>query len=213
MSSFLEIHLQEEPFFLLPQKALYRPGSQQLILSDLHLGKATHFRKQGLPMPQQSMLRDFDLLTWLLKTWQPQSVLLLGDLFHSHYNREWLWFKSLLASHDHIQFVLAEGNHDILKDHHYDFDNLIKTPLIEEERFVFSHHPLKNDPRLNVCGHIHPGVRLFGRAKQSVSLPCFYHYQQTFILPAFGSLTGLKLMDVEEGVNYYLVLQDKVVKL
>lgn len=210
---FLEIDLQDEAFVLLPQKAMYRPGKRQLILSDLHLGKATHFRKQGLPMPERSLLKDFDMLDYLLKTWRPESVLLLGDLFHSDYNREWLWFRSLLASHAGIQFILVEGNHDILQQENYQIDNLQKTILLEEDRFLFSHHPLRNPPQFNICGHVHPGVRLVGQARQSVILPCFYQSAQQLIMPAFGSLTGLKLMEVNDSASYYLIAKDRVVML
>src|SRR4051794_39447624 len=94
--SYLEIFLAAEPFYLLPQKAVYRPLQKQLILSDIHLGKASHFRKKGLALPAQSHLKDIDALHFLLNSWKPETVLILGDLFHSDYNREWLWFKSLL---------------------------------------------------------------------------------------------------------------------
>jgi uncharacterized protein len=209
----LEIFLRDEPFLLLPQKAMYRPGKRQLILSDLHLGKATHFRKQGIPLPERSLLKDFDMLEFLLKTWKPQAVLILGDLFHSDYNREWLWFRSLLAGYPDVEFILVEGNHDILKAGDYHIDNLHKVAYLEEERFIFSHHPLKHAQQFNVCGHVHPGIRLRGAARQSMTLPCFYERRDQLILPAFGSLTGLQLMELKDSATYYLITKDSVVRL
>jgi len=210
---YIEILLSGEPFYLLPHKALYRPLQRQLILSDVHLGKATHFRKMGIAMPAQSHLKDLDLLHYLLNRWQPQSVLILGDLFHSRYNREWLWFKSLLMQYPQVSFILVQGNHDVLHDSAYELPNLMKLDVLEEERFIFSHHPLPDPVQLNLCGHVHPGIRLSGSARQSISLPCFYHSQTHFILPAFGNLTGLYLLDREEGSSCYLVMQNSVVKL
>ncbi|MBA3680614.1 MAG: ligase-associated DNA damage response endonuclease PdeM [Bacteroidetes bacterium] len=210
---YTEINLAGEDFYLLPQKAIYRPRLKQLIISDLHLGKASHFRKQGIAIPIESHLKDIDKLHFLIDSWKPLSVLILGDLFHSDYNKEWLWFKSLLLQYSQIQFILVEGNHDILKDDNYKVPNLLKAEYLIEEDFIFSHHPLKQNNKINFCGHIHPGIKLFGEAKQSVTLPCFYHNKFQFILPAFGHLTGLYQLEREEYASYYLVLQDKVIKL
>jgi DNA ligase-associated metallophosphoesterase len=212
-TAHIEILLAGEPFYLLAHKALYRPLKNQLILSDVHLGKATHFRKMGIPMPAQSHLKDIDTLHYLLNRWQPETLVILGDLFHSDYNREWLWFKALLMEFPHVTFILVEGNHDILQDSAYNIPNLIKTELLEEEHFIFSHHPLKDCSKLNICGHVHPGLRLYGPAKQSVALPCFYFNNRHFILPAFGNLTGMFLLNQEEDSFYYLVMKNKVVQL
>jgi len=207
-----EILLFGETFFLLPQKAIFRPGKQQLILSDVHLGKATHFRKKGLPMPNQSHLKDLDALHYLLNCWKPLSVLILGDLFHSEYNREWLWFKSLLMDYPSTQFILIGGNHDILKNEIYEsLPNFVKLDKLEENNLIFSHEPQKNLSKLNFCGHIHPGLRLYGRARQSEKLPCFYLSKTHLILPAFGYLTGLFLLNEEVDVFYYLVTETRII--
>jgi DNA ligase-associated metallophosphoesterase len=210
---FYQINLAGDDFYLLPQKAIYRPSSKQLILTDIHLGKATHFRKQGIAIPLQSHLKDIDKLHFLINVWQPLTVLILGDIFHSDYNKEWLWFKSLLLHYPQIQFILIEGNHDILSNESYESQNLMKAEFLVEENFIFSHHPLVQKDKINFCGHIHPGIKLFGEAKQSVKLPCFYFNDSQFILPAFGELTGLYLLEKEESAKYYLVVKDKVVKL
>lgn len=212
MSQLLEIELGGEVVFLLPQKAIYRPALSQLILSDVHLGKTTHFRKSGIPLPQTAHLKDIDKLHFLLNKWRPQSVLLLGDLFHSDYNREWLWFKSLLLEYPVVNFILVEGNHDILDDNYYSAANLLKAEIIEEENFLFSHQPLNNPAKLNICGHIHPGIQIGGFAKQYEKLPCFYHEQNHFILPAFGHLTGLHILEKKENCSCYLVTDQRVIR-
>jgi uncharacterized protein len=214
MTSDMEITLKDEKFFLLFHKALYRPSKKQLILSDLHLGKVSHFRKQGIPLPPQSHLKDLDKLNFLLVIWKPRTVLILGDLFHSNYNREWLWFKSLLMEYPEIEFILVQGNHDVLDPAEYQLPNLFNADEIEEDDFVFSHAPLA-DPgnKLNFCGHLHPGIRLTGIARQSITLPCFYNNHRHFILPAFGNLTGLNIIDRDAGADVYPVTHETVVKL
>lgn len=213
MKPYLEIELKEEPFLLLPQKALFRPKYKQLILCDIHLGKAAHFRKQGIPMPGQSHLKDLDTLHYLINSYKPETVVILGDLFHSKYNREWIWFKSLLMHYTHIQFVLVEGNHDILPEQAYEVQNLMKVARLEERQLIFTHHPLEESRKFNICGHVHPGLLLQGLARQSVKLPCFYKTRTHLILPAFGNLTGLFLLERESDSEYYLVNANRVVKL
>ena len=208
-----ELFLSGELFLLLPQKALYRPGKNQLIVSDIHLGKATHFRKMGIPMPQQSHLKDLDALHFLLRNYQPETFVILGDLFHSDYNREWLWFRSLLMEFSAVQFILVEGNHDILPAAAYEIPNLKRVNVIEEDDFIFSHHPLADQPKLNFCGHVHPGIELKGYAKQYIKLPCFYLNKLHFILPAFGNLTGLFLLDKEEDAAYFIIANGRVMAL
>lgn len=63
------------------------------------------------------------------------------------------------------------------------------------ERFLFTHKPADEDIILNGCdyifsGHVHPGVRLQGKGKQSLSLPCFHFTEKQCIMPAFGEFTG-----------------------
>jgi metallophosphoesterase superfamily enzyme len=45
-----------------------------------------------------------------------------------------------------------------------------------------------------LCGHVHPGVRLAGRAHETLRLPCFVIGQRRALLPAFGRLTGLAIV-------------------
>ena len=207
------IQLADEEFCLLPQRAVYRPNLRQLILCDLHLGKASHFRKQGIALPVQSYLKDFEILYDLLNAWQPESVLFLGDLFHSGYNREWLTFQSFLGEYPDVQFVLIQGNHDILTEKEYSLPNLRKMAWIEEEQYIFSHYPLQQKEKINFCGHIHPGIQLTGIARQSLTLPCFYFNGIQFILPAFGALTGLTVLGRERNAVYYVITDRSVLKV
>jgi uncharacterized protein len=209
----MQIQLGKESFILLPHKAIYRPLRKQIILSDLHLGKASHFRKQGIALPAESHLADIDRFEFLLRNWNPKQVILLGDLFHSDINREWLWLKSLFQSHPQREFILVEGNHDILPEKEYDVPNLLRATELEEREYLFSHAPIEGSAKLNFCGHVHPGIRLTGKARQSVTLPCYYHLGNTFILPAFGELTGLGLLERTGDAQVYVVTRETVVKL
>lgn len=212
MLTHLEILLANEKFFLLPQKAIYRPAQQELILSDLHLGKAAHFRKNGIPLPTPAKSKDLEILQELINQWQPEKVTFLGDLFHSDFNQEWVLFKELLNQNNSIAFVLVKGNHDVLQKEMYNIQNLLLVDEVEDTEFIFTHYPLKKCEKINFCGHIHPALKIKGKAKQSITLPCFYYGYNNFILPAFGSLTGLCVLKPSNEATYYLLSLNKVVQ-
>ncbi len=203
-------------FQLLPQKAIFWEAENTLIIADLHLGKASHFRKAGLAIPAKSSEADYENLESLLAHYQPNSLLILGDLFHSSYNNEWLQFGALIKKFPEISFELVMGNHDILCLESY---NSIGLKLLSEtlikDNIIFSHHPLANLPegQINFAGHIHPGVQLVGLGKQKITMPCFYFKNTSFILPAFGALTGLKLMKKEKNTLIYGISGGKIFEI
>jgi metallophosphoesterase superfamily enzyme len=52
------ISIKKESFILTNQRALFWKETSALILSDLHLGKTAHFRKNGIPLPANIILED-----------------------------------------------------------------------------------------------------------------------------------------------------------
>lgn len=201
----MQIRIRETVFTLLAEKALWRPDTGQLIIADIHLGKASHFRKAGISIPADSVLEDMRRLDQLMKAQRPKEVILLGDLFHSSYNREWHLFESFLESFPDVQFILVKGNHDILKQDHYELPNFSVINTWEDELFLYAHEPMAHEHKFVLSGHVHPGITLSGKGRQHLSLPCFHVSKNQAVLPAFGSLTGLFILDQNKDDQYYLV--------
>ncbi len=63
------------------------------------------------------------------------------------------------------------------------------------------------------AGHLHPAIRLAGRADDSVRLPCFWLRDGLTVLPAFGAFTGGATFDREEGDRVLAVAGDRVVNV
>jgi DNA ligase-associated metallophosphoesterase len=206
----MQIRIRETDFTLLSEKALWRPDTGQLIIADIHLGKASHFRKAGISIPADSVLEDMRRLDHLMKAQQPKEVILLGDLFHSSYNREWHLFEAFLESFPDVQFILIKGNHDILKKHRYELPNFSVIDTWEDELFLYSHEPMDHGHKFVLSGHVHPGITLSGKGKQYMSLPCFHISENQAVLPAFGKLTGLYILDQNKDDRYYLVYNDVI---
>lgn len=79
----LDLDLQGERLTLMPERALFWHRTRSLIAADLHLGKAGHFRTRGIPVPKGSQERTLNRLDHLIEIYDPEQVILLGDLFHS----------------------------------------------------------------------------------------------------------------------------------
>ena len=170
---------------------MYWKRKRWLIISDLHLGKSMHFRKRGMAIPSTMDAQDISTIRHLIDIFNPHRVILLGDLFHSDYNSEWERIASLTNEYRNGFFILVRGNHDILPDWHYGRSRLALVDEIKLGPFWFTHIPLKDSKGLiNICGHLHPGIKLHGKGRQSVRLPAFFFRERAIIIPAFGRFTG-----------------------
>jgi len=70
------------------ERALYIPYYQLLVISDFHLGKSGHFRKEGLQIPKQVSETDIMRLDHLVAMYNPKTLLVTGDMFHHHHNMD-----------------------------------------------------------------------------------------------------------------------------
>lgn len=191
----MELKLGGIELLLSAMKCVFMPQANTLLLADLHLGKAAHFRKNALPLPQQAHIRDYENLQRALDVFQPERVIFLGDLFHSSYNKAWEEAALFFQSYPNVRWQLVMGNHDILHRSHYEAAHI---ECIEEgnslQGLILFHHPPEhagNHTAPHVCGHIHPGISLSSKSRDRIVLPCFYLKGTQLILPAFGALTGL----------------------
>ena len=170
---------------------LYWKRKRGLIISDLHLGKTMHFRKKGMALPQNLDFHDLVALEHVIEEYRPRRAILLGDLFHSDYNIEWERFASFTQEYKKGHFILVRGNHDILEDWHYARSNMEIVDELIADPFIFTHKPLHNSAdRVNICGHVHPGIKLFGKGRQRIRLPAFFFRRNQILVPAFGRFTG-----------------------
>ncbi len=204
-----EINLAQETFILLPEKALLLKATNALIIADVHLGKGTHFNKAGMPIPKATLDKEIENLELIISKYQPDSVVFLGDLFHSTINSEWDTFVSFLNNYSTIEFILVKGNHDVIPETYYQHENFKAVGIIEYDDFVLSHEPIEYN-KLVICGHIHPAIKVKGKAKQTLTLPCFYKTDKHFILPAFGGLTGLHVLPIKLAQQIFIVSNNTV---
>lgn len=198
---------------LLPEKAAFIPASETLLIADPHFGKATHFRKAGIPIPEQMFHKDLDELEKLILRKDPKNLIILGDFFHSDHNAEWEFFLQWKNKFPRLNWKIVEGNHDRkMKPRMLQSDLLYPNDQLSPEGIYFKHEPeYSGNPVL--CGHIHPGFILKGAGRQKISLPCFYLHKSCLILPAFGAFTGLAAVKPKLGDRIFIVNSDQVVEI
>jgi DNA ligase-associated metallophosphoesterase len=201
-------------FEFLLEKALWIKELDTLLIADLHFGKAAHFRKSGIPIPEP--IHDLDLirLRRLHDDYHPAHTYFLGDLFHSDWNEQWTFLNHFLQGIGGTKFHLVKGNHDVLSPAAYLQSTLtIHESPVEFGPFLLSHEPLGvvPDGKLNICGHIHPGIRLVGRARQSLILPCFFQSETQLLLPAFGNFTGLARVRPSAQDKVWAIADEKII--
>jgi DNA ligase-associated metallophosphoesterase len=209
--------LFQQQLWLSAHRCVFWEEAKTLIVSDLHFGKTGHFRKSGIAVPQAVYKEDLQRLVHLLQYFQPQKLVVVGDLFHSHENKELELFRRWRHDFANLEIHLVKGNHDILHDNWYRQCGIHVTPEeLEMDCFRFRHDmsgPSVSGNHYFFSGHIHPGVRIKGAAKQSLSFPCFYFASSFCVLPAFSRFTGMALVRPADNENIFAIVNNHIVQL
>ena len=207
----MEIDFGGECIELNPLRCAFIRQRKMLLLADLHLGKAAHFRRHGLAVPGEAHTADYARIDQLLASYQPAKILILGDLFHSAHNPDWEQFADFIRQRNADRWMLVEGNHDILSAAHYrDAGLQLLGEAWIDNGICFRHEPAALDLPV-IAGHVHPGAAIEGRGRQRLRLPCFHISGQTLTLPAFGALTGLFTVYKNKATDrIYAIAGDKI---
>lgn len=208
-----KISIQNEIFILTNQRAAFREQGKALILSDLHIGKTAHFRKNGIALSNHIMKSDLERLSALIEYFQPDKFIVVGDLLHAGDNSDVDEFCTWKSQYPDLQFYLVEGNHDRIsasleKKLCLDF----KSDLLEIDGFTFIHdfEPIKSG--FQITGHIHPGIVLHSAIK-SIRLPCFALSDNQLLLPAFSKFTGLDTKNLPKKSKFFVFTDAEIYEI
>lgn len=210
-----EITLFGMTLHLLPERALYLSQQNILLVSDVHLGKSETFQALGVPIPNSINQVNLDRLHRLCMQFQPKTLIILGDLFHSKLGLvdevidAWLKF---IRSID-ARVVLLVGNHDrplLSTVQQLSMDCVQEA--IQLDNLILSHEPNPQPDCLNICGHVHPCVRIQTKLDR-LRLPCFYvdHSRRLLMLPSFGEFTGGHDLPITSDSTAYVIVEQTIV--
>ncbi len=176
---------------MLPSKALFLPHTKELLICDIHLGKAEYFQQNGIPLTNKADEQNLLRIKNIVKNYNPNKLIILGDLFHSKYSISDSLKRKVenLPESLNIKIELIVGNHDI----GCKVENINFLDYKRSSNFILSHEPIGKFENniLNICGHYHPKT-FIKNSKDKLSFKCFAMDDKKNILylPAFGDLTG-----------------------
>jgi DNA ligase-associated metallophosphoesterase len=219
--------IRNQQFWLTTDRTMYWEEEKALIVSDLHFGKTGHFRKSGIAVPPSVYKEDLQRLIIQLQYFQPNELIIVGDMFHSHANKELELFLKWRSDLSGIHIRLVRGNHDILKDEwyqqagidlssqtlsrkHFHFIHDISDQINQKEGFIQN---ISEEHSYFFSGHIHPGIRLNGMGKQSLCFPCFYFGKKYAVLPAFSRFTGVAMIYPEAEEEVFAIVNQELIQL
>ena len=208
----LEIEIKNQLFILHNSGAIYWVEKKLLLISDVHLGKISHFRKHGSALPTGPIKQNFLNLDEVIAHFKPDKICFLGDLFHSNLNKEWILFAEWVKRMA-LPTVLVAGNHDIIDSRKYE---ALGIKIVEEliiDDFFLTHYPSKRAHFFNLSGHLHPAVVLTGVGRQFLKLSCFFRSSWQMVLPAFGEFTGNFIVQPETGDIIYVITPENVMEI
>lgn len=212
--------IQDEQFWMSPDRCIYWEREKALIVSDTHIGKTGHFRKSGIAVPQKVYTEDLQRLIALIYFFKAEQLIVVGDLSHSRSNRELDLFSKWRADFSLLQIHLVKGNHDILEEQWYrDCGIQLHGERLSMGKIAFRHDlPAEEEEqpdgsRFLFTGHIHPGVKIRGMGKQSLRFPCFYFTETYCILPAFSRFTGLAAVSSRLHDTIFAIVEDSLLRI
>ncbi len=195
-------------------KFIYWPAMKALLCADMHIGKGAHFRSNGIAIPRLANKNNFWNLSAVFAAFKPEKFIVLGDMVHSTENSEWTDFTDFLDNFPHIERMLVRGNHELYLDEVYAQMGFEVHDSLVLGSFILTHEPLSIIPSgfYNLCGHIHPAVRLIGSGKQSIRAACFLFGENQGVLPACGEFTGTHFVQPKENDRLFVIAGTKVVE-
>ncbi|MBC8087865.1 MAG: ligase-associated DNA damage response endonuclease PdeM [Phycisphaerae bacterium] len=209
------LNVAGEQLFLSAHHALFIPRFSTLVVADLHWGKAATFRATGVPLPPGVTASDLERLTQVLTETSAERLLIVGDLLHARAGRHERTLNAIAewrAQHQSLQMVLVRGNHDA---HAGDPPSALNIECVDGPllvgAFACQHHPNKHATHYVLAGHLHPHVRLHGRGRQNVRLPCFAFCDRGAVLPAFTAFTGGGAYTPSSGDRIFAIADGEII--
>ena len=172
-------------------QVLFIPVTGELLISDIHIGKAEYFQLNGIPLTNNEDENNINRIYKLINQFKPRKLVILGDLFHSRFslNKNLIYKVERLFKTFKNKIELIEGNHD----KGCELNNISYLKEKKSLNLIFTHEPIttKDNSTLNICGHYHPKIILKNN-QDKLSLKCFAFdsLNNNLYLPSFGDLTG-----------------------
>jgi putative SbcD/Mre11-related phosphoesterase len=211
-----------------PQPALYAPGKDAVIVSDLHIGIEAVEARTGTLMPKFQMEEILDELETMRDETGADRLVIVGDIKHSFSGTNEREREEVERFLDKISLLfetvwLIEGNHDNALTYRIDdYTNVELDDHFAEDGvlFVHGHEKLEDLEELTadivVIGHEHPAIVLTDDVGITEKIACFLYGdmkdgRKIIVLPAFSRLaSGTEVNKVPEHELLSPILREQV---
>lgn len=176
-------------FELAGDAALYWPAQRALIISDLHLEKASAFAAGGQMLPPYDSLATLQEVAALVHGFNSARVISLGDNFHDDDGEIRLGGAAASLLTELIggtEWIWITGNHDRGISARWGGTAMAEWTASD---ILLRHEAEAGEQQPEISGHFHPKFRQDLRGRM-VSRRCFVRSQRKMIMPAFGAFTG-----------------------
>ena len=213
----MDVRIGDTTLRLLAGRGVYWPAHECLFVADTHFGKEATFRHGGIPVPRGSTHGTADRITRMIESTAATRLVILGDMFHTRSSLSDDVCEALdcfFRRNSGIEITLVEGNHDIhvgRLPERWPVD--VVAPGTTIDGVSMTHHPgdLAAGVNLQLCGHVHPVLRLGNAADSLGPLPCFWLSRGNLILPAVGKFTGSHSVRLRADDQAWMIIEDQVV--
>jgi uncharacterized protein len=189
--------------------ALFHEREKWLAIADLHFGYELSRRAAGWLIPFWGMDSIIGRLFELLKEYEPQRLIILGDLVHDRAAR--VEARNLLEQvRGFCEVIVISGNHDRQLDGTIE---LFDSWSSNEFHFHHGHCAVQQSQLIQVIGHHHPAGRLSDGAGLHLKLPAFVQQKRCWIMPAFSPWAAGTNWVADEESRIWLCSPQRVLAL
>lgn len=178
-----------QTFELAGEAALFWTEQSTLLVSDLHLEKASAFAAGGQMLPPYDSMATLLEVAALVAQYRPDRIISLGDNFHDDAGETRLQpnaaalLQRLVAQ---VDWVWITGNHDRNLEARWGGRSVEELVIAG---IFLRHEASRGETAPEISGHFHPKYRQHLRGRM-VSRRCFVKGPRKLIMPAFGAFTG-----------------------
>lgn len=189
--------------------ALFHETERWLAIADLHFGFELSQRAAGRLVPFWGMDSTSARLLQLIADYQPQRLIIIGDLVHDAAAFEPL--RDLLARvATSCEVIAIAGNHDRGLRRKME---MIETFATRDFEFHHGHCAPGTTNLTKIIGHFHPAAMLRDGAGLHLKFPAFVQKHRCWILPAFSPWSAGTVWEAQESAQIWLCTPRRILAL
>lgn len=167
-------------------------GGRTAVIGDLHLGYEKALEDEGIYLPRINTGTIRDSLNRIIVRYEPERVVLLGDIKHDFRrsergaSSEIRGILDLLA--EAAEVFVIKGNHDNYIQNILAGKDIVATDHLDIAGYRLEHGHVDSGKRPVIIGHEHPSVRIPGSGSGGTKIHCFVFARKegVLVLPPFS---------------------------